>query len=152
MTGLRSSSATRSPQAVARRATDMTTSTKASISAGGRPRAPFNRAWPRGAELAVVSDADDHLDAVAHHLLHEHAVDARRRIDLRGLVDELGEGRPHRISVGDTDLDEADIALVREIGRRDLHDDRVAEEVGGGDGRVCRFHDHLAGEWHTERG
>ena len=36
-----------------------------------------------GTELAVVGDADDHLDAVGGHLLYEHAVDARRGVDLR---------------------------------------------------------------------
>ena len=106
----------------------------------------------RRAELAVMGDADDHLDAVGCHLLHEHAVDARRRVDLRGLVDELGEGRPHRVGVGDTHLDETDIALVREVGRRDLHDDRIAEEIGGGHRGIGRIDDYLAGERHAERG
>ena len=72
------------------------------------------------AEQWIVTRADDHLDALRHHRLHQHAVDPRRRRHLFGVRHHRRVASAHFVSVAHVEADHAGLGLVRQIREFDL--------------------------------
>ena len=69
-----------------------------------------------GAEERVVTRADHQFHALRHHRLHEHAVDARRRGDFRGVGHDGGVGRAHIFRRAQIQTDDTGFGFVRQVG------------------------------------
>ena len=92
-----------------------------------------------GAELLVAAHADEELALVGHELLDEDAVLGSPRRP----VDDAVVGGTRRRRVADVELNEAEVALVLDIGAERLEDRRPAEGLHGV-GRALRAVHHRA--------
>ncbi len=80
------------------------------------------------AEHRVLLDAHDALDAAAQLLGDQHALDAAAPAP-RARVHQGGEALAHRGGVGDAQQHAADLRLVDDVRRQDLHHHRIAERA-----------------------
>ena len=101
-----------------------------------------------GAELRVTAHADEQLALVRHELLDEHAAvgPSGRAVD-DAVVGGAGGGRvPH------VELDQAEVALVLDIGAERLEHGRAAQCLDDGRGSLRVVHDGPRGSGHPVHG
>jgi uncharacterized protein (DUF885 family) len=94
-----------------------------------------------GAEHGIAHHADHQLAAVPLevHRLDQHAVDARVRPRERDVAQHVLVAVVHAARIGAAETHAAHVGLVRDVGREDLHRDRVAGLLRHGDGFVRRM-------------
>ena len=82
------------------------------------------------AEHRIAVDAEDALDAALQLLRHQHALDARLGRRTPGARQQQVVAVAHRGDIGDVQQHAADLRLVHDVGRQDLHHHREAEQFG----------------------
>ena len=88
------------------------------------------------AEHRIAVNAQDALHAALQLLRHQHALDARGRCRAPGARQQQVVAVAHRGGIGDVQQHAADLRLVQDVRRQDLHHHREAEQFRGGDGFV----------------
>ncbi len=69
-----------------------------------------------GSELWVIGHADDHFDAIGHHLLDDDAAHRRVRRECVGSGQHVFEGDPHVRRVAQAQPHDAGLGLVQDVG------------------------------------
>ena len=91
------------------------------------------RRGEHGPKHRVARGAKHDLDALRHHLLHEHAVDTRLRCVRPRRLEDAEERRLHRIVAAEAKADAARLGLVRNVGGLHLQRHLAAEGARRGD-------------------
>ena len=100
-------------------------------------------------EQRIDARADHHLDALRHHLLHQHAGDPRRRRHRIGPRHDRLIRLAHLVGVAQVEPHDASLGLVRQVGRFDLQHHRIAERSRGIHRFVHALRDALADHRHA---
>lgn len=101
-----------------------------------------------GTELLVLHHGKDDLWTV-EHLLDGYADDGRFRCVLGDVAENVLVGFLGLFGALDPDHDTADIGFVLDVGRYDLHDDRISDLVGGRGGLCGGFDDGRTGHGYS---